>query len=283
MPVPLDYLFKNPPTGDEVGVKFRLDVDDTYGGRVTQGTQDDPNDASFGFVVLASPEAIQVSVDKRDGSHWDVFGCNDAVTEGEHTVQMVCTDDSEMSNCYKIGLGRGVPGTILEMPEGCGPGRYAVAKDMKPSENQTVPAHVAKRSKIANPLVFDLTFDYDFTRVPRDLGDTQIRIDYSNEEGYWNEIVNKAGEKRKAKRSLEVSMVELVRLDVLLYMPSLPCANECLPSRTSEAIIDVGSKMHGAKITRAVSCPGLSSTNAGLAVISSPGSRDSSAWLIKRR
>ncbi|KAI0865410.1 hypothetical protein F4860DRAFT_307737 [Xylaria cubensis] len=203
LPVPLDYLFKNPPTGDEVGVKFKLDVDDTYGGRVTQGTQDDPNDASFGFVVLASPEAIQVSVDKRDGSHWDVFGCNDAVTEGEHTVQMVCTDDSEMSNCYKIGLGRGVPGTILEMPEGCGPGRYAVAKDMKPSENQTVPAHVAKRSKIANPLVFDLTFDYDFTRVPRDLGDTQIRIDYSNEEGYWNEIVNKAGEKRKAKRSLE--------------------------------------------------------------------------------
>jgi len=40
------------------------------------------------------------------------------VTEGEHTIRMFCTDDSEESNCHKIGLGKGVAGTILEMPQG---------------------------------------------------------------------------------------------------------------------------------------------------------------------
>ncbi|OTA92708.1 glycoside hydrolase family 18 protein [Hypoxylon sp. CO27-5] len=202
-PVPLEYLFKNPPTGDNVDTKFKLDVDDTFGGRVTSGSSNEPNDASFGFVIMASPEAIQTSLDKRDGSHWDVFGCKDSVTVGEHTVQMACIDDSPLSNCYKIGLGHGVPGTILEMPDGCGPGRYAVAKNMAPAANQTLPAHVTRRSRVSSPVVYDLTFDYDFTRVPRDLGDTQIRIDYSNQEGYWDEIVNKAGEKRRKKRSLD--------------------------------------------------------------------------------
>ncbi|KAI0445107.1 carbohydrate-binding module family 18 [Xylaria telfairii] len=203
LPVPLDYLFKDPPTGDDVDTRFKLDVDNTFGGSVTSDSSEDPNEASFGFVIMASPETIQTSLDRRDGSHWDVFGCNDAVTVGEHTVQMVCIDDSPLSNCYKIGLGHGVPGTILEMPDNCGPGRYAVAKDMTPAANQTLPANIARRSRVERPVVYDLTFDYDFTRVPRDLGDTQIRIDYSNQEGYWNEIVNKAGEKRRNKRTLD--------------------------------------------------------------------------------
>ncbi|KAI0971243.1 carbohydrate-binding module family 18 [Xylaria arbuscula] len=203
LPVPLEYLFKNPPTGDNIDTKFKLDVDNTFGGHVSSDNSDEPNGASFGFVIIASPETIQTSLDRRDGSHWAVFGCKDSVSVGEHTVQIACIDDSPLSNCYKIGLGHGVPGTILEMPEGCGPGRYAVAKNMTPAMNQTLPAHVTRRSRIARPVVYDLKFDYDFTRVPRDLGDTQIRIDYSNQEGYWNEIVNRAGDKRRKKRTLK--------------------------------------------------------------------------------
>ena len=51
--------------------------------------------------------------------------------------------------------------------------------------------------------MYDLIFDYDFSRVPRDAGgsDTQMRIDFSNMEGYWDSIVDKAGE-TKRKRSL---------------------------------------------------------------------------------
>ena len=73
-------------------------------------------------------------------------------------------------------------GTILEMPTGCGPGKYAVVKSMEPAKDQTLPHHLMKRDLSFKPVVYDLAFDYDFTRVPQDFGSTQLRVDYSNEE-----------------------------------------------------------------------------------------------------
>ncbi|KAH8882031.1 hypothetical protein GQ53DRAFT_589853, partial [Thozetella sp. PMI_491] len=204
LPVPLEYLFKNPPTGDNVDADFKLNVDDTWGGAKALGDDDTPNDAAFGFFVMTSPEEIQVSLKKRDGSHWEVFDCNDAVSEEAQTVRVFCNDDSINSNCHKIYLGHGVPGTILEMPSGCGPGSYAVAIDMVVAKDQNIPGHIQKRTAHPNPVVFELAFDYDFRRVPRDLGDTQWRLDYSNEEGYWDSVVDSPGQ-TKRKRSFSDS------------------------------------------------------------------------------
>lgn len=203
--MPLEYLFPDPPPEDTADTDFDLKVDPTYGGSNDVPFNEDPKNSPFGFVVLASPEELQVSIDKRDGSHWEVFDCFDGVTEGQHTVRMVCTDTSENSNCGKIHLGHGAPGTIVEMPRGCGPGKYAVVKSLTVSQNQGLPQHLVKRGLIADMSapVHDLTFDYDFRRVPRDLGSTQIRIDYSNEPEYWGNVVDKAaGSKKKNKRSL---------------------------------------------------------------------------------
>ena len=189
LPVPLKNLFPNPPTGDDVEVSHELMTDDTWGsGTSKNGNDDDANDSAFSFVVLTSPDELQVSLDKRDGSHWDVFGCDPkADHENEHTVQMVCTDVSENSNCARISLGHGVTGTILQMPSGCGPGKYAVAKQMQPAKGQILPRHLQHLAH--KPIIYDLVFDYDFARVPRDLGKTQMRVDFSNEQGYWDNIV----------------------------------------------------------------------------------------------
>jgi len=164
-----------------------LKVDPTYGGTATHPPfNDDPENAVFSFFVLTSPEELQITLDKRDGSHWELFDCFDSASEEEQTIRMVCTDTSESSNCHKIHLGYGAPGTILEMPDGCGPGKYAVAKSMPISRNQSLPAHLRKRGLALNATVYDLTFDYDFRRVPRDLGETQMRLDFSNEASYWD-------------------------------------------------------------------------------------------------
>ena len=202
LPVPLDYLFAHPPPENVAKTEFKLKTDPTFGGAVTTPFANDPESAAFGFIVLTSPETIQVSLDKRDGSHWEVFDCFDATSDGEHTVRIVCTDDSHNSNCDKIYLGRGVHGTILEMPEGCGPGKYAVAVQLKASQNQNLPEHLSKRDLPSSATVYDLKFDYDFARVPRDLGNTQMRIDFSNEDGYWDKVVNKPAS-HKRKRSLK--------------------------------------------------------------------------------
>ena len=204
LPVSLDKLFRKPPKGDDVDTDYDLQTDDTWGtGKPKDGAdEDDPGDSSFSFVVLTSPEELQVSLDKRDGSHWELFNCTSPDHEDEQTIQMVCTDVSENSNCHKIGLGHGVPGTILQMPEHCGPGKYAVAKTMRASNHQNLPRSLDHLGH--KPVLYDLTFDYDFSRVPRDLGNTQLRIDYSNEKGYWNEVVAAAAsnKKKRTKRSL---------------------------------------------------------------------------------
>ncbi|KAI0877792.1 carbohydrate-binding module family 18 [Hypoxylon argillaceum] len=202
LPVSLDKLFKDPPTGDDVDTDYELETDDTWGTGKAKVDDDEPSDAAFQFVVMASPDEIQTSLDRRDGSHWELNCDNTNDSQEAQTIQMVCTDISEDSNCYKIGLGHGVPGTILQMPSGCGPGKYAVAVEMTKSRNQILPRSLIRRLS-HSPVVYDLTFDYDFSRVPRDMGDTQMRIDFSNEVGYWDEVVAAAASKRKSKRSLD--------------------------------------------------------------------------------
>ncbi|RMZ85658.1 hypothetical protein DV737_g650, partial [Chaetothyriales sp. CBS 132003] len=87
------------------------------------------------------------------------------------------------------------------MPKGCGPGKYAVVKHLTESSNQSLPQHLVKRGVTAST-IYDLAFDYDFSRVPRDLGTTQMRIDVSNEPGYRDKVVDKAASKRKVKRDI---------------------------------------------------------------------------------
>ncbi|OBT47403.1 hypothetical protein VE00_02156 [Pseudogymnoascus sp. WSF 3629] len=152
LPIPLENLFQNPPDSDSVDTDFSLETDKD------SDTKQNPNDAAF-------------------------------YDEGPHTVQMVCTDFSEGSNCHKIGLGHGVPGTILEMPAGCGPGKYAVAKDMTPASDKVrLPRHLEHLSAAHAPVVYDLTFDYDFSRdtVVSAAGNTNKKIKRSLAEAGGN-------------------------------------------------------------------------------------------------
>ncbi|KAF4950589.1 hypothetical protein FGADI_8103 [Fusarium gaditjirri] len=172
LPVPLEYLFPDPPNEEEAESDYQLKVDNTWGGAEDLPFAETPEHSAFGFIIMTSPDELQTTLDKRDGSHWEVFGCHDSDSQEEQTVRMVCTDRSENSNCDKIYLGHGAPGTIIEMPKGCGPGRYAVVKELSPSKNQSLPQHLYKRGIAETDPMFDLTFDYNFRRVPRDLGDT---------------------------------------------------------------------------------------------------------------
>ncbi|KAI8237197.1 Chitotriosidase-1 [Colletotrichum sp. SAR 10_86] len=186
LPVDLKNLFEHPPKGGS-DTDFTLETDKT-----SANGDDDPNETAFQFVVLVSPEALQISLDKRDGSHWDVFNCHDSISEGEHTVRIVCNDHTQDSDCHKIGLGHGVPGTILQMPRGCGPGKYAVAKSMAPAPSRDhaklLPRHLSHLAGL-KPIVYNLTFNYNFSRVLRCLDNTQMRINYSNQDDYRDNII----------------------------------------------------------------------------------------------
>ncbi|KAL8701240.1 MAG: hypothetical protein Q9201_005019 [Fulgogasparrea decipioides] len=102
LPVPLDHLFPYPPEGDDVDTGFDLKVDNSWGDGKPDTPDEEPNDSSFGFVVITSPEELQVSLDKRDGSHWELFNFNDAVSEEEQTVQMAWSAWDDTGNAKRF-------------------------------------------------------------------------------------------------------------------------------------------------------------------------------------
>ncbi len=120
---------------------------------------------------------------------------------------MVCThsrDDhaSDLeSNCGVIFKG-GVAGTVLEMPPGCGPGKYAMAVSLEPLENTKIEHEVAKGGELGHRLVkrnltsltdrtvYKLTFDFDFSVLQgRADNSVKLRTDYSDDPGYWATVV----------------------------------------------------------------------------------------------
>jgi chitinase len=140
---------------------------------------------------IKGPEEEITTVSKRDGSHWEMFGCDNTVGEKRQTVKMICTDFSVNSNCGTIFKGRGVAHTVVDMPGDCGPGRYAVAVSLEPSRDHAhLKPHLVKRGLESAP-VYDFTFDYDFGVFERraDKSNVLLRIDYSDDPGYWSEIV----------------------------------------------------------------------------------------------
>lgn len=100
---------------------------------------------------------------------------------------------------------------ILKLPDDCGPGTYSVAHSLFVSENQTFPFEHAAAS---NETVLDLELSYDFALVKRDAGDVYIRVDYSNLPGYWNAVVDSAGEAKKRSTSS--------RIDKRFFSPQAP-------------------------------------------------------------
>jgi chitinase len=165
------------------------------------------NDHAFGWYIMSGPEIEFSSVSKRDGSHLEFFDCDNTAGEERQTIKVVCTDSSENSNCDHISKG-GVEATVVEMPEDCGPGRYAVAWSMEPSTNHDhIRDHFEKRG-LSDSSVFDFTFDYDSTHFEKRAdSNVLLRIDYSDDPGYWQTIVADApGSKTSSKRKRQIEV-----------------------------------------------------------------------------
>ncbi|OAL43395.1 hypothetical protein IQ07DRAFT_593170 [Pyrenochaeta sp. DS3sAY3a] len=204
LPVPLEYLFPSPGPKENTE---KLDIKiDTSIGTGSKNSKNAANDHAFGWYIMSGPENEFSSVNKRDGSHWEFFDCDNTVGESRQTIKAVCTDSSEKSNCDLIFKG-GVESTVVEMPSDCGPGKYAVAWKLEPSINHDHIRHHLEKRGLSDDAVFDFTFDYDFTHFERRAdSNVLLRIDYSDDPGYWQSIVaDKPSGMRK--RQLEVDTI----------------------------------------------------------------------------
>jgi chitinase len=86
--------------------------------------------------------------------------------------------------------GIGVEYTVVELPDGCSVGRYAVAVSLERSKDPKMPQKLVKRG-LGNKAVYDFTFDYNFKSLQGRASSVLLRIDYSDVPGYWDEVICK--------------------------------------------------------------------------------------------
>ncbi|KAK3168950.1 hypothetical protein OEA41_005398 [Lepraria neglecta] len=194
LPVALENIFptKPPETDFPIFDLQRLGADDE------PVTNEDPNQQTFGLIIIDGPSSAVSSLKKRDGSHWYIISCEPMQSSDISVLQIVCMDGSEHSNCRDIDEG-GVEGTIVRMPDDCGPGTYAVVHSINPSLSQELPKHI-KRSAPTGAVVHDIELSYNFGLAKRDAGDIFVRVDYSNVENYYEQVIQGSPQ---TKRSLE--------------------------------------------------------------------------------
>ncbi|KAF5671745.1 hypothetical protein FHETE_3958 [Fusarium heterosporum] len=201
-PTDLENLFPDVPSPDDQ-VKYDLQLLGELGSGLevvpgNVGEHHDPNSGAFGFVLIAGPKDSVSSFSKRDGSHIEILDCPSITESGRQTARIFCSNDDLDSNCDDV-LEGGIDGTVVRMPDGCGPGSYVVAHSIMRSEDQRLPGHLVKRMPPGKE-VMDFEFSYDFGLIKRGADDIYLRIDYSNMPGYWEEIVDRPG--YVSKRSL---------------------------------------------------------------------------------
>ncbi|OTA84778.1 glycoside hydrolase family 18 protein [Hypoxylon sp. CO27-5] len=207
LPVPVENIFFKEdldtlPVGNTI--EFSLQIDKTITPPNDPG-HGDPDASGFAWHIMDGPLDELSNLDKRDGAHWEVFDCDPENHEGRQTAKIVCTDHSEDSNCHELWLG-GIKTKVLKMPTGCGPGKYAMGVSLEVVENESPPSYVNIRSLSprSKPTVYKLTFDFDFSPLQKRDSNVLLRIDYSDNPGYWSEIVAAPAGQQKRDMHAEV-------------------------------------------------------------------------------
>jgi len=188
LPVSLENLFPTLPPSDDVPAFEHQSLSYTPG-----LAGDNPNVAAFFFVVIDGPPGTVANVNKRDGSHIEFITKGIHQGQASQTAHFICMDDSSKSNCEDMHAD-GLEGTAIRMPDDMGFAQWAVAHSVKES-NFSVPESLAKRA----PLVakaYELEYSYDFSKVKRDSGPVYIRIDYSDSNTYYTDVVEASHQKR---------------------------------------------------------------------------------------
>jgi hypothetical protein len=188
LPVPLENLFPTLPPSDDIPAFEHQSLSYAPG-----LIGDNPKVEAFFFIIIDGPPGTVANLNKRDGSHLEF------ITKGVHhgqasqTAHFVCMNDSSESNCEDMHAD-GLEGTAIRLPEDMGFAQWAVAHSVKES-HLSVPESVMKRAPRVTK-VYELEYSYDFSKVKRDSGPVYIRIDYSDSNTYYTDVVEASHQKR---------------------------------------------------------------------------------------
>ncbi|KAI3068615.1 CAZyme family GH18 [Aspergillus niger] len=172
-------------------------------------TEEDGSDA-YGFVMLDGPDgsidndfATSHTVVRRSREiprvKRSVLTTNQTLMDtvfdhAEETFHVYCNYPAESHECERVFID-GAEDTIIRLPDHVGEGPFARIVSMKAAhdEYQLPDHHLEHRSleRNTNP-VYEVKIDYNFhlIKLKRDDEPVNIRVDYTNLMGYWDEMTN---------------------------------------------------------------------------------------------
>jgi chitinase len=114
-----------------------------------------------------------------------------------------CNYPPGSEQCEAVWQG-GVEDTIIKLPHHVGEGPFARIVSMKlAGEDYPLPLHHLKHRSLdglhENP-VYEVKVDYNFHLARQDRGPVQMRVDYTNLLGYWDELTNSEASDSKPSR-----------------------------------------------------------------------------------
>lgn len=172
-------------------------------------TEEDGSDA-YGFVMLDGPEgsidnefATTQTVVRRSRNipraKRSVLTTNQTALDtvfdhAEETIHVYCNYPAGSRECQRLFID-GAEDTIIRLPAHVGEGPFARIVSMKPAQDeyQLPDHHLQHRSleRNSNP-VYEVKIDYNFHLIKhkRDDEPVNIRVDYTNLMGYWDEMTD---------------------------------------------------------------------------------------------
>ncbi|KAK8131958.1 glycosyl hydrolases family 18 protein-like protein [Apiospora kogelbergensis] len=200
LPVPLENLFaeKFSAAADPVYYEAFDHTKDELPYYDSSAT-DDPNGEPFAWTIFVGDQKDVQSLRKRDGSHLEAFSCPSPLPDdySTQTVKLACMLEAD-DNCEDLLLG-GARGTVVRLPEDCGPDEWVRAVSFKQVgniEEHRLPSELVKRAP-AKSRVYELRYDYNFRKLRRDGKEVYVRMDTSDHPGYWDAVVASKSPNRK--------------------------------------------------------------------------------------
>lgn len=211
-PVDPAYLWEDAYTSDDADVawsyadNFQNNNQDNQPDYVADDPDsDDYGEDAFGFLMLDGPASSldndfsdEFTVARRSEApprrKRSILPSNRTLLDNtfeheEETVHIYCNYPAGSDQCNKVFLG-GAEDTVIKLPDHIGEGPFARIVSMEPAyPDYRLPGHHL-RSRSLNSLdtpVYKMTYDYNFHLVTRDDGDVNLRVDYTNLLGYWDE------------------------------------------------------------------------------------------------
>lgn len=183
--------------------------------------EENPGDDPYGFVMLDGPPGSiasqfdrqftvvtreqPVSVKPRSFVTTNTTILDSTFDHAEETVYVYCNFPHDSSHCTQVFLG-GARDTIIKLPAHIGEGPWARVVSMEPVQDPPeLPSWIHNKRNLEETHrngIYKLTFDYDFHLIERaDEEPVYMRVDYTNLQGYWDDVTAEDPKNNKRKRS----------------------------------------------------------------------------------